>query len=72
MPFMRMAFLPSNNFPPQAALPETAAHLFYNRRVSQINDDIPKYNGYWWSHLAMSLHTLKIWLFVESCGSVLL
>lgn len=51
-PFPDFVFIPAGTFPQHADLPEPALHMFYNRRVGDIDDGLPKYNGYWPSHLA--------------------
>lgn len=51
-PLPGLAFVPAANFPQGSDLPEPALHMFYHRRVADIDDDLPKYNGYWPSHLA--------------------
>jgi hypothetical protein len=33
-------------YPDIAALPEPTMHLFYNRRVADMDDDLPKSNGF--------------------------
>jgi hypothetical protein len=35
------------NFPDQSRLPEPGFHIYYRRRVADIEDDLPKYSGYW-------------------------
>lgn len=50
-PFPDFAIVPVGTFPAAAALPEPALHMFYNRRVADADDDLPKYNGYWPSQL---------------------
>ena len=57
-PFVRFAFVPSNNYPNQLALPAPMAHMFYHRRVADISDALPKYSGYWSSQLMVSVSTL--------------
>ena len=41
-----LVLVPTNNYPDIDALPEPTMHLFYNRRVEDINDDLPKYKGF--------------------------
>lgn len=41
-----LVLVPTNNYPDIAALPEPTMHLFYNRRVEDMNDDLPKYKGF--------------------------
>ena len=51
-PSIEMAFggslilVPTTNYPDIASLPEPTMHLFYNRRTSDMDDDLPKYNGF--------------------------
>jgi hypothetical protein len=42
-----LAFVPSQNFPRPAELPAPDSHIFYDRRVADIADSIPKVSGYW-------------------------
>ena len=42
-----LAFVPSQNFPEAAELPAPNAHIFYDRRVADISDTVPKISGYW-------------------------
>ena len=48
---MALAFVPSQNFPRSAGLPAAGAHIFYDRRVADIEDDLPKVSGYWASEV---------------------
>lgn len=41
-----LILVPTTNYPDVAALPKPTMHLFYNRRVEDIDDDLPKYNGF--------------------------
>ncbi len=47
MPFFGLAFVPSVNFPTEVTLPEPSLHIFYDRRISDVVDDLPKFSGYW-------------------------
>jgi hypothetical protein len=42
-----LAFVPSQNFPRPAELPAPDRHIFYNQRVADIADSVPKLGGYW-------------------------
>jgi hypothetical protein len=44
---LALAFVPSQNFPEAAELPAPNAHIFYDRRVADISDTVPKISGYW-------------------------
>jgi hypothetical protein len=44
---LALAFIPSQNFPEAGDLPAPHAHIFYDRRVADISDGVPKVRGYW-------------------------
>jgi hypothetical protein len=44
---LAVAFVASQNFPRPAELPAPGAHIFYDRRVADIADNVPKVSGYW-------------------------
>ncbi len=44
---MALAFVHSQNFPRPGELPAPDRHIFYDRRVADISDNIPKISGYW-------------------------
>jgi hypothetical protein len=46
-PGLTLAFVPSQNLPRPAELPPPGRHIFYDRRVDDIADSIPKLEGYW-------------------------
>lgn len=41
-----LVLVPTDNYPNVDALPKPSMHLFYNRRVKDIDDNLPKYEGY--------------------------
>jgi hypothetical protein len=51
-PFVQLAFVPAQNLPKSLALPAPSLHMFYNSRVADAHDDLPKYSGYWSSQVA--------------------
>jgi hypothetical protein len=53
-PFVRLAFVATSNYPEQAILPEPDVHIFYHSRVADIENAVPKYNGYWRSQMAIA------------------
>jgi len=53
-PFFGLAFIPAFNFPEEAELPKPLLHSFYDRRVEDVDDDLPKFDGYWLSQWAVS------------------
>jgi hypothetical protein len=46
VPGLTVAFVPSQNFPRPAELPAPGRHIFYDRRVADIADSVPKVQGY--------------------------
>lgn len=46
-------FIPSRTFDRPELLPAPAMHAFYNRRVADVPDTLPKHSGYWPSQLAI-------------------
>jgi len=56
-PGLTLAFVPSQNFPRPAELPPPDRHIFYDRRVADVADSVPKLDGYWASeaHVARSI-----------------
>jgi hypothetical protein len=44
---LSVGFVPSQNFENSADLPEPACHIFYERRVADVEDSIHKISGYW-------------------------
>jgi hypothetical protein len=49
----RLVFVPSKSFVEQDLLPPVRLHVFYNRRVADAADDLPKYAHYWPSQFAI-------------------
>jgi hypothetical protein len=57
-PFVRVSFVPTRNIPDAQKLPPPSAHIFYHRRVKDIEDSVPKITGYWSSELAVTRQIL--------------
>lgn len=53
-PFVELAFVPARNVKARNLLPDPVMHVFYHRRTRDIEDDLPKVNGYWPSELALT------------------
>lgn len=51
---LKLVFVPSKNFAQQELLPAVRRHVFYNRRVADVADSLPKYSYYWPSQFAIS------------------
>ena len=49
-----LILVPTDNYANAEALPEPSMHLFYNRRVEDIDDDLPKYKGFLQSQTMMA------------------
>lgn len=49
--FPKMILIPSDNFADQSVLPAASLHMFYHRRVANLNDGIPKYSSFLSSQL---------------------
>lgn len=49
----KLAFVPTANYADTQALPPAALHMFYHRRVSEVQDDLPRHSGYLRSQLAV-------------------
>ena len=47
-----IAFVPVPVLEPYIALPDSALHLFYDKRVEDADDDLPRYSGFWSSQIA--------------------
>lgn len=58
-PFVRLAFVPTRNLKGATDLPAPAIHIFYHRRVADVQDSLPKVSGYWRSELAVSRLVLR-------------
>ena len=50
-PLPKLVIIPTINLHKECLI-DPALHVFYDRRVSEIEDDLPKYNGYLKSQLA--------------------
>jgi hypothetical protein len=51
-PMPKLIIIPSANILDPAFVPKPSLHIFYNRRVADIDDDLPKFDGYWRNQLA--------------------
>lgn len=49
-----LTFIPTGNFVNATALPEPCMHVFYEKRVADAEDDLPRYEGYLHSQLAFA------------------
>ena len=51
---LKAVFIPSANFAAQDLLPPVRIHAFYNRRIADIDDALPKFQNYWPSQFAIT------------------
>jgi hypothetical protein len=49
----KLTFIPTSNFESQDLLPMPHMHIFYERRVKDVMDNLPKHSGYFPSQLAI-------------------
>lgn len=56
-PLPRLIIVPSGHLP-AACRRDPALHVFYNSRQADVDDDLPKYSGYWKSQLAFGRRLL--------------
>lgn len=54
-----LTIIPSENIPSGNFLLEPSTHIFYHRRVTEINDSLPKYSGFMKSQMALSAQLLS-------------
>ena len=53
-PLVRLALIPSRNYPESYALPPVMQHIFYHSRTADVSDHLPKHSGYWRSEWAVT------------------
>ncbi|GAB3672189.1 hypothetical protein GCM10028792_05820 [Salinisphaera aquimarina] len=58
LPLLKLALIPSANFSDGTFLPVPALPMFYDRRVGDVDDKLPRYSGYWPSQMAFSRRLL--------------
>lgn len=51
---LKWAFIPASSFESQKLLPMPQKHLFYEKHVTDVQDDLPKHIGYLHSQMAIS------------------
>ncbi len=51
-PMLKTIIVPSQNIDDKSLVPEASLHIFYDSRVNDVGDDLPKYCGYIKSQLA--------------------
>jgi hypothetical protein len=59
LPFFSLAFVPAARYPGDIELPEPALHLYYESRIADVVDELPKYIGKWPSQLAVLRMVLR-------------
>jgi hypothetical protein len=58
-PCLGLAFVPTANLPSEAMALEPALHSFYDRRIEDVHDSLPKVCGYWASQWAVTRRFLS-------------
>lgn len=53
LPFLSLAFVPVARYPREVQLPDPVLHVYYESRVADVADELPKYSGKWPSQLAV-------------------
>jgi hypothetical protein len=53
LPFLSLAFVSVARFPVDFPLPKPVLHIYYESRIADIADELPKYSGQWPSQLAV-------------------
>lgn len=53
---LALTFIPSERFADPTQLPAASLRVFYNRRVQDCNDTLPRYSGYLRSQLGLLRH----------------
>lgn len=54
----KILIVPTANLRDQAQVPGASLHMFYHRRVAEVDDALPKYSGFLGSQLGFSRHLL--------------
>ncbi len=54
--FPKLTMVPAGMFGSDVELPESKAHMFYESRVADASDDLPKYQGFMRSQLVFFKH----------------
>ena len=65
---LKVGFVPSQNFENAAELPAPARRIFYERRVADTSDSIPKISGYWSSEAYVTQKVLGALFSSQSGG----
>lgn len=59
LPFLSLAFVPAARFPAGFPLPEPELHVYYESRVADVADELPKHSGQWASQFAVIRMIMK-------------
>ena len=52
-PFVKLGFMPARNFSQGTGLIPSSMHIFYHRKTAEVEDVLPKVDGYFASHFAV-------------------
>jgi hypothetical protein len=59
LPFLSLAFVPAARFPVDFLLPRPVMHIYYESRIADVADELPKHSGQWPSQLAVLQMIMK-------------
>ncbi|GGX44116.1 hypothetical protein GCM10007385_10080 [Tateyamaria omphalii] len=60
MPLMpKLTIVPTRNLTDHSALPDAGLHIFYDKRVRDMYDDVPNYSGYMQSQIAFGAALIR-------------
>jgi hypothetical protein len=62
LPFLSLAFVPAARYPDSVELPEPVLHVFYESRIADVADELPKHSGKLPSQLAVLRMILREWM----------
>ena len=51
IPGLRLAFINADNILDKSSLPRPLGHIFYHRKKEYVEDELPKFSGYWRSQI---------------------
>jgi len=53
LPMLKLLIVPTANVRAMPLVPAPSLHIFYDTRAGDVEDDLPKFSGYWPSQLAL-------------------
>jgi len=55
----KLTIIPSSMFADKSALPSPSMHIFYDKRIADVNDQVKKYSGFMASQMAFSSKLIR-------------